>query len=297
MGKIYDALEKFNREKVKRPVEDTPGRVADAPGRNVPEVSAEIEVAEEMSIADAPGRNIEIESLPLADQYVDYGLNERLVTVTDPQSMAAEQFKILRSRILYPRNGSIPRTIMVTSAMEEEGKSLIAANLAISIAQGIQEHVLLVDCDIRRPSQHLLFNVSGEHGLSDYLSHDTLLSSLLVKTGIEKLTLLPGGMPPANPSELLSSGKMGSFVEEVKNRYNDRFVIFDCTPAQITAEVSVLAKSVDGILMVVRRGKTERDVIERSVSVLGKDKIIGVAFNGFSHFSREYDYYRSYKYR
>jgi len=111
------------------------------------------------------------------------------------------------------------------------------------------------------------------------------------------LTLLPGGMPPPNPSELLSSEKMGRFIEEVKNRYHDRFIVFDCTPAQITAEVSVLAKSVDGILMVVRRGKTERDIIKRSVSALGRDKIIGVVFNGFTHFSREYDYYRSYKYR
>ncbi|MEW5948561.1 MAG: polysaccharide biosynthesis tyrosine autokinase [Thermodesulfobacteriota bacterium] len=290
MGKIYDALEKFNREKVKRPVEDTPGRV-------VPEALPEMEPAGETPLLDAPGRNIEIESLPLAGQHVAYGLDERLVSVTDPQSLAAEQFKMLRSRILYPRNGSIPRTIMVVSAMEEEGKSLISANLAISIAQGIQEHVLLVDCDIRRPAQHLLFNVSGEHGLSDYLAHDVPLEDLFVKTDIDKLTLLPGGMPPPNPSELLSSEKMGRFIEEVKNRYHDRFIVFDCTPAQITAEVSVLAKSVDGIVMVVRRGKTDRDIIKRSVSVLGRDKIIGVVFNGFTHFSREYEYYRSYKYR
>ncbi|MDP2993401.1 MAG: polysaccharide biosynthesis tyrosine autokinase [Deltaproteobacteria bacterium] len=295
MGKIYDALEKFNREKVKRPVVDTPGRVADAPGCVADTPGRNIKI-ESLPLVDTPGRNIEIAGLP-QDQHAGYGLNERLVTVTDPQSMAAEQFKILRSRILYPRNGSIPRTIMVASAMEEEGKSLVAANLAISIAQGIQEHVLLVDCDIRRPAQHLLFNVSGEHGLSDYLAHDAPLENLFIKTGISKLTLLPGGMPPPNPSELLSSEKMGRFIEEVKNRYHDRFVVFDTTPVQITAEVSVLAKSVDGILMVVRRGKTNRDIIERSVSVLGRDKIIGVAFNGFSHFSREYEYYKSYKYR
>jgi len=282
MGKIYDALEKFNREKVKRP--------------SVSEASPEVKVAGETPVLDAPGRDIEIKGLPQG-QYAAYGLDERLVTVTDPQSLAAEQFKMLRSRILYPRNGSIPRTIMVASAMEEEGKSLISANLAISIAQGIQEHVLLVDCDIRRPAQHLLFNVSGEHGLSDYLAHDVPLEDLFIKTDIDKLTLLPGGMPPPNPSELLSSEKMGRFIEEVKNRYHDRFVVFDCTPAQITAEVSVLAKSVDGIVMVVRRGKTDRDIIKRSVSALGRDKIIGVVFNGFTHFSREYEYYRSYKYR
>ncbi|MDQ7837632.1 MAG: polysaccharide biosynthesis tyrosine autokinase [Thermodesulfobacteriota bacterium] len=297
MGKIYDALEKFNREKVKRP--------------SVPEASPEVKTAGETPVLDAPGCDIKIESLPLADapgrnieiegfpqdQHAAYGLDERLVTVTDPQSLAAEQFKMLRSRILYPRNGSIPRTIMVASAMEEEGKSLISANLAISIAQGIQEHVLLVDCDIRRPAQHLLFNVSGEHGLSDYLTSDVPLEDLFIKTDIDKLTLLPGGMPPPNPSELLSSEKMGRFIEEVKNRYHDRFIVFDCTPAQITSEVSVLAKSVDGILMVVRRGKTDRDIIKRSVSALGRDKIIGVVFNGFTHFSREYEYYRSYKYR
>ncbi len=275
MGKIYDALEKFNREKVKRPP--------------APETSNETGVTEEMP-------DVEIDNSPHWQGSLGKDFDHRLVTTTDPNSLATEQFKILRSQILYPHKGSIPRTIMVTSAMEEEGKSLIAANLAISIAQGIKEHVLLVDCDIRCPGQHLLFNLSGENGLSQYLADEIPLNALLVKTPFEKLTLLPGGMPPSNPTELLSSERMRYFVEEVKSRYNDRFIVFDATPAHITAEVSVLAKHVDGILLVIRRGRTDRDVIERSVAVLGRERIIGVVFNGHNHLSRRYNYYTSYKY-
>lgn len=232
------------------------------------------------------------QTLPHVD--INGNLDERLTTVNDPYSFATEQFKILRSRLLYPSDRLVRRTIMVTSAMQGEGKSMVAANLAISIANGIKEHVLLVDCDIRIPGQHVLFRVPGEKGLSDYLSSDVPISDLLVKTAIDKLTLLPGGKPPDNPAELLSSEKMNQLIDEVKNRYDDRFIIFDATPSEITAEVSVLAKRVDGILLVIKRGYTDRDMIQRTVSLLDRDKILGVVFNRDTAIPRKYDHYYAY---
>ncbi|MFH1148236.1 MAG: polysaccharide biosynthesis tyrosine autokinase [Pseudomonadota bacterium] len=244
-----------------------------------------------LSKSEAEGVN-ETETLPHVD--ITGNLDERLMTVKDPYSFATEQFKILRSRLLYPIDGRVRRTIMVTSAMQGEGKSLVAANLAISIAQGIKEHVLLVDCDIRIPGQHILFRVPGERGLSDYLSRDVALNDLLVKTAVDKLTLLPGGKPPDNPAELLSAEKMNQLIDEVKNRYDDRFIIFDATPAEITAEVSVLAKQVDGILLVIKRGYTDRDMIQRTVAILDREKILGVVFNKDAGIPKKYDYYYDY---
>lgn len=275
MGKIYDALEKFNRDRMRRAS---------------PEVKPGAGKTEEPGIM---GPRVGDFSPGLC---LDTRVDDRLICVSDPNSLATEQFKTLRSRILYPFKGSPPRAVMVTSAMVEEGKSLVAANLAISISQGISQHVLLVDCDIRRPVQHTIFNVAGDRGLSDYLKHQVPLKDLLAKTAIDKLTLLPGGMPPLNPSELLSSEKMAVFIEEVKNRYNDRIIIFDATPVQIAAEVSVLAKYVDGILLVVKRGRTDREIIERAIPVLGREKVLGVVFNGFGCFPREYNQFKSFRY-
>lgn len=273
MSKMYGALPKVESEATT--------------GQATPDMASDAELVQKR-------QDIEKNGALLAN--VGDDLDQRLMTVTQPYSFAAEQFKILRSRILYPNDGRVCRTIMITSALAGEGKSLIAANLAISVAQGIREHVLLVDCDIRIPGQHLLFRVSGEKGLSDYLARNVPLNDLLAKTAIDKLTLLPGGIPPENPAELLSSEKMGHFIDEVKNRYDDRFIIFDATPAEITAEVSVLAKRVDGILLVVKRGHTERDLIKRVVEGLDRNKIVGVVFNEDAAISSRYGY-KGYSYQ
>jgi Mrp family chromosome partitioning ATPase len=114
---------------------------------------------------------------------------------------------------------------MVTSAVPGEGKSFIASNLAINLAQNIAKYVLLADCDLRRPSIHRRFGFSQVKGLSDHLENGTRLSSLLLKTVVDKLTLLPAGQPPLNPSEILSSAKMGNLIDELKSRYDDRYLI------------------------------------------------------------------------
>ena len=130
--------------------------------------------------------------------------DKNLVSLFEPQSFEAEQFKHLRTNILFPVSGKLPRSIMVTSAVPGEGKSFVASNLAVTIAQNIDKHVLLMDCDIRKPTIHSNFGFDEVEGLTEYLSKDTPLSSLLLKTEINKLTILPGGKPSPNPAELMS---------------------------------------------------------------------------------------------
>lgn len=208
-------------------------------------------------------------------------LDCKLVTLHHPQSLESEQFKQLRTGLLFPVSGKVPRSIMITSSSPGEGKSFVTANLAISIAQGIEQHVLLLDCDLRRPRLHTLFGYENVEGLQEYLNKNKPLSSLLLNTGVEKLTLLPAGEPPNNPAELLSSEKMFQLINEVRDRYSDRFVLIDSPPPQLTAESNAIARYVDGILLVVESGKTPRESILDLIETFGKDKIVGTVLNRF----------------
>lgn len=208
-------------------------------------------------------------------------IDKNLFALLKPQSFEAEQFKILRTNLLFPVSGKSPRSIIVTSSVPDEGKSFVAANLAISIAQNIQDHVLIMDCDMRKPCIHSRFGFSDVPGLSEYLSHGTDLSSLLLKTKVNKLTILPAGKPPHNPSELMSSHQMSRLLEEVKVRYSDRYIIIDSPPPMLTAETSAISRQVDGILLVVKYGSTPRKMVSDLIEIMGKEKILGIILNKF----------------
>ncbi len=182
--------------------------------------------------------------------------DESLVSLYQPQSLISEQFRKLRTELLRLNLARPVKTIMVTSALQGEGKSFVAANLAISIAYDLHLHALLVDCDLRNPSVAPMFGYNGVRGIADYLMGQGEVSNFLVETELEKLSLLPGGTIPKNPTEIIGSQRMAALVEELKTRYDDRFIILDSTPLLATAEPDVLAKLVDGVLMVVRAGLT-----------------------------------------
>jgi protein-tyrosine kinase len=210
--------------------------------------------------------------------------DERFLAVANLSWQAAESFRILRSRILHPHEGQKKvRTIMVTSSAPSEGKSFVSANLGVSIAQGLDQHALLVDCDLRKPTLARLFGLTSEsqRGLADYLAETKCeLAGLLQKTSVPKLSILPSGTPPVNPAELLASARMSRLVEELSGRYADRFIIFDSPPFQIASESSVLSQAVDGIVLVIGYGKSDRNLVRNMVDSIGREKIIGVVFNG-----------------
>lgn len=279
MGKIYEALGKYEKRKGLKVISQ-PRPVTGS----THETSCDAVVAE-------PDRPKPLRGGPHIDP--------NLVVYHDPASMEAEIFKILRNNIMFPKEGDPPPSIMVTSAVPGDGKSFVAANLSISIAQGVEEHVLLMDCDMRRSSIHRQFGFSDNvPGLCEYLSKGTPLSSLLRKTVVDKLTILPGGSTPDNPSELLSSHAMKHLLEQAKNRYSDRFIIVDSPPPQLTAETTALAKYIDGIIIVARSGKTPRNLVNELVNDLGREKILGVVLNGYRTPATErygYGRYKEYK--
>jgi protein-tyrosine kinase len=215
----------------------------------------------------------------VSSSWIKERLDAKMVSFLDPSSIEAECFKLLRSIIFFPPSGKVPRSILVTSSAPGEGKSFVAANMAISIAQSINDHVLLVDCDLRRPQLDEIFALEKVCGLSEYLSIGAPLSEVLYRVGIEKLTILPGGNPPDNPAELLSSRKMKKLMEELVARYDDRTVIFDSPPPMLVSETTVLARQVDAVLVVIEYGNTARESILEMVEMIGRDKIIGFIMN------------------
>ena len=227
-------------------------------------------------------------------RYQTQALDESLVTLLSPQSIEAEHFRMLKTRILFPVSGKPPRSLLITSVNQEDGKSFVAANLAISMAQNLSNPVLLIDCDLRKPSIHRLFGFGDVPGLSEYLCKTATFQSLIQKTEVDRLFLLPAGGTPNNPSELLSSARMASLMKELKMRYRDLIVLLDSPPVTVTAEPSVLAKLVSKVLVVVKYGKTRRSELQMMMDKLGQQKFIGGVINGYEHSLRQYCEYRKY---
>jgi len=199
----------------------------------------------------------------------------------NPHSPFFESFRRLRTPILYPSSGNPPKTILVTSVVPHEGKGFVCANLGIALSQGMEHHALMLDCDLRRPTLSQLFGLPNDAGLVDHLQDNVDLSLLIRKTSQEKLSLIPSGKPPKNPSELLNSSRMVALINELAERYKDRIILFDSPPNIIASETSILAKHLDGVILVVRYGASKREHVKDFVDTIGPEKILGLVFNAY----------------
>jgi len=271
LGKIFNALEKSKGNVIREAEQKTNN---DIPDNTI--------ISEKLSSEDFQNDNFKSNGSLASEKkegVIPNNIDPNIVTALTPYSVESEQFRQLKNSILFPENGTAPRTIMITSTSPNEGKSFVSANLATIIAQSIDEHVLLIDCDLRKPSIHGMFGFSDTAGLSQYLSNAKPLASLLLKTYLSKLTILPGGHIPPNPSELLSSEQMRRLIHEVKLRYSDRYIIIDTPPPYLTSETNAIARNVDGIVLVVKKGVANFKDLEGLVDIYGKEKILGVVMN------------------
>jgi capsular exopolysaccharide synthesis family protein len=204
-------------------------------------------------------------------------LDHHLVAALAPTSLAAEQYRSLRTRLKRVESGRALRTIAVTSPNKGDGKSLTAANLALTMAQEFQHRVLLIDCDLRRPSVHRLFGLTEGPGLGDVLMSAAELDHTLVALPEYHLTVLPAGLPPSRPAELLGSAAMRRILDTLRSRF-DRILI-DVPPVAPLADLHILAPMVDGLLMIVRAGITPKPAIERALAGLDASKVLGLVLN------------------
>lgn len=191
----------------------------------------------------------------------------------------ADRLKILRMQILNTLGNGRKNTLLVTSANHQEGKTLTAINLAISFSHQMNRTVLLVDSDIRKPSIHHVLGLGEHPGLSDYLSGNAGLSDLFVNPGMDRLVILPGGKPMRNSAELLASPRMAQLFEDIKQRYPERFIIFDGAPVLKSADPLVFSNFIESIMIVVEAEKTSRHDLGRVFEMLKGKPIIGTVLN------------------
>jgi capsular exopolysaccharide synthesis family protein len=199
-----------------------------------------------------------------------------------------EAFKILATRVslLMRENGW--RTLGVTSADTNEGKSLVAVNLAISLAMEHQQTALLVDADLRQPAVREYFGLPAGPGLCDHLVNRTPIEELFVNPGIDRFVLLPGGAPHLHSAEMLGSQHMARLVTELRDRYPSRTIVFDLPPLLGAADVLAFGPHIEAVLLVVEEGKTARDHVRRAAELLRPAHLIGTVLNKSDTFASVY---------
>ena len=206
-----------------------------------------------------------------------------------PKSIDAEAYRSLRSNIEYSSFDDEYRVIVVTSSVPGEGKSTTSGNLAIALAQS-GNSVLLVDCDMRKPSIHKKFKISNAAGTAELLLRKKLFEEVANKYN-ENLTIITAGKIPPNPSEMLASRAMTAFIEEMKKEF--KYIILDTPPLQAVTDAQVLSTKADGVLLVVRAGSTKKEMVLNSVDLIKKvqGKVIGTVLNGVENKKNNYYYY------
>ena len=218
-------------------------------------------------------------AVPASDAIQSYTvrLNPVLVAGLAPKSLAAEQYRQLRTRLSHAEGASTLRTVLITSPQKGEGKSVTAANLALTMAQELQRRVILVEADLRKPSLQNLFGLPPGPGLAEYLSGAVELKDVMRFLPDHNLTVIHAGSAPTNPAELLGSTAMRRLLDQLRTRY-DR-VLLDTPPVLPLADVAVLAPLVDGTLMVVRAGVTPKPAIENALRAFDSSRLLGVVLN------------------
>ena len=221
---------------------------------------------------------------------------EELITIENPKSPVSESYRTLRTNIMFSSLDKKVQTIMVTSSGPEEGKTTVASNLAVIMAQSGKK-TIIIDCDLRKPRLHKVFKASNLKGLSNYLIGEVTIADVVKQTPIENLQLLPSGVKPPNPAELLGSAKMKSFVESLKQYYD--YIILDTPPVVIVTDAQLVAQYADGCLLVVAAGEVDRDAPIKAKELLVKvnAKILGVVLNKVDDTGKgRYKYYYHYYY-
>ncbi len=240
--------------------------------------------------------SLKLSSLGLIARIAGATPEEKVVTLRHPRASHSEAYRVLRTNIQVANVDQPVKTLLVTSPNPVEGKSLTAANLAVVMAQaGLR--TVLVDADLRRPSQHRLFSVTNDYGLTNGLVQQDLVSDgYMHTTDIENLRVVTSGQIPPNPTELLGSKRMQKLIQALRDQSD--MIILDSPPCLPLADAAVLARHVDGVLLVVDAGATRRDSAAKAKEALERagGRVLGVALNRVSARGSGYYYYYYYYY-
>ncbi len=212
-----------------------------------------------------------------------------LITLIDPRSPVSEAYRTLRTNLSFYSVDQPIKSLVVTSSAADDDKSIVAANLAVTMAQSGRT-TILVDSDLRRPTLHSLFDLESEPGLTNVILGE-IEALPLQETGVENLTLLSSGPKPPNPADMLGSKRLDALIAEL-TEFAD-FVIFDAPPAIAVTDAAVLGAKVDGVLLVISAGNTRREHAQRAKETLEKARvrIVGVTLTNAAQDSMVSGYY------
>ena len=220
---------------------------------------------------------------------------KNITSYVDQRSHVSEAYKTIRTNIAFSNVDNDIKTILVTSGQPGEGKTTTVSNLAVSFA-GLDKKVIVIDCDLRRPSLHKQFSISNIHGLTDALIGSKPYLQCIQKTELENLDILTAGTIPPNPSEILSSNNMKSLINGLREYYD--YVFIDSPPIGSVTDSAIISSYADGVILVC--GSNE---VDKEIAIIAKEslhnvnaKLLGVVLNKFEIGSSKYYEYYYYSY-
>jgi capsular exopolysaccharide synthesis family protein len=221
---------------------------------------------------------------------------KKLIAFNNPKSRAAEAFRTLRTNIQFSSLDSTLKSLVVTSPGPSEGKSTVMSNLAITMAQS-GKRVLIVDCDLRKPTVHKKLSIANSEGLTNMLIQNKRIEDCITTTKVPNLFALTSGPTPPNPAELIGSHRMKTIIEDLKEHFD--VLLIDAPPVIAVTDAQILSTLVEGVLLVTSYGQTEKFGLVKAKELLDKvdAKIIGVVMNKVPEKSESYyygKYYNSY---
>ncbi|MBW2385355.1 MAG: CpsD/CapB family tyrosine-protein kinase [Deltaproteobacteria bacterium] len=291
MAKHYEALQRAEEERRRR-VSGEPPAVKPVQWDTTPETAPKPKTRLRDHLKRTPRPRPVAPSRIRSRERADDGANEmnkRRISLLQPDSYAAEQFRTLRARIDSIATERPIKTLAITSANPDEGKSTGAINLAAVTSMGVGRKVLLIDCDLRRPKVHTSLGIEPRSGLGEILLGQARFDDAVVKADGLDLDVLPVRTPPPNPSELLASPEMRELLDEVKERYDQ--IILD-TPACLgLPDAKTVTELCDGIILVVRADVTPRVDMAAVLEILDRRRVLGTLLNGAEISRQQYGYY------
>ena len=232
------------------------------------------------STEELPGTGTPVHSRTRVVEVSPEHLNRNRILAIDEENPLSDQFNLLRTRIYQKTRPAGWNTIQITGFSAGEGKSLVAANLAISMAKDTRQTTLLVDLDFRKPAVRRLFGLGRDFpGLESYFLDRMPLEEILINPGIEKLTLLPAKGGILNPTEWMGSPRMEALIRELKDRYQDRYILFDTPSINVCPDPLVICDYVDALLLVARADHTTTDDVKAALDLIPKAKVLGLVLN------------------
>src|SRR5437879_11200905 len=277
MSRLFEALQKSEPDlsfdlPLAMQLTDELLKPAETESRHKESEEFEPSLRAKQDFAAAPELDQPIPSVPLTIQTA-----ARLVCLTEKDSLAAEKFRFLAVRLRQLQQNRAVKKLLVTSTIPEEGKSMISANLALSLARKKRQRVLLIEGDLRRPTLYKSFGLTRLPGASEWLKSGSSEVRNIYHIEEAGLWFLPAGSLPENPMELMQSGRLAELMEQLTVWFD--WIVIDSPPVLPLADTSVWSRLADGILLVAREGTTKKRELQRGLEMLDPSKVLGLVLN------------------